>query len=882
MADVQAPLRENVRLLGDMLGNILKQQVGGGVFDKVEKIRQHTKRYRQGDKLAADEILADIASLSDEELLPIARAYSQFLNLSNIAEESHRVRRHQQYQLDPQRPPQVGTLRELLPRLISRGLTSEDLYQAVQGIHIDIVLTAHPTEVTRRTMIKKYDDIAQLLELLSKPDLTPVREQQLKEQLQRQVVAAWHTDEIRARQPSPVDEARWGFVVVENILWDAVPRFLREFDGLLQQQTGHRLPLASCPIRFSSWMGGDRDGNPNVTAQVTEEVCLLARWQASELYQRSLQELHDNLSVTPCNQALRAQVGNEREPYRALLKPLISRLKTTQQWITHQLAGDRAESQPPYLAAEELLQPLLLCYDSLQQSGLGVLAEGQLLDMIRRLHCFGMTLTRLDIRQEATRHTEVIDRVTDYLGLGRYAEWDEPQRLDFLIKELTNRRPLIPHELPASPEVQEVLATLATIAQQPGEGFGAYIISMATRASDVLLVILLQREAGIKQPLRVVPLFETLADLQNAADTLEQLFNVPWYKEHINGYQEVMIGYSDSSKDAGQMAAAWAQYCAQEQLVAVAEKHQVSLTLFQGRGGSVGRGGGPAHTAILSLPPGSVKGSYRVTEQGEMIRYKYGLPSIARNNLELYTAGVLEATLLPPVAPKDEWRQLMTQMAAEACRGYRDFVKHNEDFVSYFRALTPEQELGRLPLGSRPAKRRPSGGIASLRAIPWVFAWSQVRMMLPAWLGTEAGLGYAVDNQQQHLLQEMATQWPFFRTSIDLLEMVLAKSDVQLTTYYENHLVPEALKPIGQQLRDLLVRVQALVLQLTDRQQLLADNEVIRHSINVRNPYVDSLHLLQVELLSRYRRADDCQGSALERALMVTITGIAAGLKNTG
>ncbi|MDP2229143.1 MAG: phosphoenolpyruvate carboxylase, partial [Moraxellaceae bacterium] len=748
-----------------------------------------------------------------------------------------------------------------------------------------------PTEVSRRTLIQKYDDIADSLERLDHGGLTPVeREQELRE-LRRHVIAAWHTDEIRKSRPTPVDEARWGFTAIEQTLWQAVPQFLREFDAVLQEYTGASLPLDSSPVRFASWMGGDRDGNPNVTHTVTREVLLLARWMAADLFWRDIDALRAELSMSDCNAALRADVGEgSTEPYRDLLREVRRRLALTRDWADAALTNPAADATDIYHHSAELFAPLKRCFDSLTDCGMGDIANGTLLDILRRIACFGVELLRLDVRQDAARHSEALDAITQYLGLGRYLEWSEAARQAFLLAELQNPRPLLPAHptaVPgtplASPDVQEVLATFSVLASQSGDSLGAYVISMAESPSDVLAVMLLQQKAEMPRLLRVVPLFETLDDLDGAAACIDALLSIPWYRAAIDNRQEVMIGYSDSAKDAGFLTANWAQYRAQEALTAVAEKHGVKLTLFHGRGGSVSRGGAPAHQALLSQPPGSVGGSIRVTEQGEMIRFKFGMTGIAIRNLDLYASATLEATLLPPPVPKPEWRALMQEMTKISLAVYRETVRDTPDFVRYLRTVTPETELQMLPLGSRPAKRKPTGGVESLRAIPWVFAWTQVRLMLPAWLGTGRALNTVMDAGKEELLREMVREWPYFAAVLDMLEMVLAKADAGVVAFYEARLAGNdpALQALGLELRQRLqITVEALQRVKLGR-PLLENNPVLRRSINVRTPYIEPLHLLQAELMHRRREAGE-QDKHFDQALMVTIAGIAAGLRNTG
>lgn len=891
-ADPHAALRDDVRLLGQLLGEVLQQQAGQALFEQIETIRGLAKHARDGRVGAEQQLNALLTRLPDEALLPVCRAFTQFLNLANIAEQYHRVRRRRAWQHVHDAPAQPASLAELLPRALQQH-RPEQVWQAVLDLDIELVLTAHPTEISRRTLIQKYDQIALGLQRLDQYKLTPAERIQQQQQLKCHITNAWHTDEIRKHKPTPIDEAKWGFTAIEQTLWHAVPDFLRQLDRDVFQQLGRHVPLDHCPIRFASWMGGDRDGNPNVRHAITHEVLLLARWQAADLLYQDVDALRWTLSMQACSPALRQIVGeHSQEPYRDVLREVRDRLARTRDWAQAAILGEFNLPDDIYLDDADLLRPLQLCYDSLVASGLADIAQLDLLDLIRRVHCFGLSLLKLDIRQDSTRHLSALNAITDYLKLGHYAEWSETDKQAFLLRELQNPRPLLPRQLHAQPEqlieqpdIQEVLATFRTIAQHPNSSFGAYIISMASQPSDILAVMLLQKEAEVAPFLRVVPLFETLADLEQAADCLDALLSIEWYKQAIHGQQEIMIGYSDSAKDAGFLAANWAQYQAQEALTAVAARHGVQLTLFHGRGGSVSRGGAPTHQALLAQPPHSVQGKIRVTEQGEMIRFKFGMHDIALRNLELYSAATLEASLLPPPEPKPEWRVLMQQLTQHSVQIYRDLVRGDPDFIRYLRQITPELELQRLPLGSRPARRQTGGGIESLRAIPWVFAWTQIRLMLPAWLGTGQALTQALQQQQHQTLHEMATEWPYFQTVLSMLEMVLAKADAQIAAYYEQQLTDDpALQHVGHGLRQRLADCVSVLLQITEQQQLLQQQPVLKRSINVRTPYILPLHMLQAELMRRCREqhAQPAQLAIYDQALMVTIAGIAAGLRNTG
>lgn len=890
---IDAPLRDDVRLLGNLLGETLKEHAGQDLFNQIEQIRALAKGARDGQVEAEKQLEQLFLSLEDAEILPLTRAFTHFLNFANIAEQYHVVRSRRQSEFDAHSPSQ-NPLDQLLEKFKQQDISADTLFKQICELNIELVLTAHPTEVSRRTLIQKYDGINNCLFKVDQQKLTPRERDTVLQELKQLICSAWQTDEIRQHRPTPVDEAKWGFTTIEQTLWNAVPKFVRQLDDMVEVHCGKRLPLSIAPVRFASWMGGDRDGNPNVTHQITQEVLWLSRWKAADLYLRDMEDLRWELSIQQSSDELIQALGTPHaEPYREYLRDTRERLKATRHWLAEKLQGRDADDSRVIKSKDELLQPLLLCYRSLMSCNLPEIANGKLLDYIHRVNCFGIELLKLDIRQESGRHRQAISAITEYLGLGNFETWTEQARQNFLLQELQSKRPLLPKHLNEPkqsliehPDVQEVFATMRTLAAQPPESLGAYIISMAEYPSDVLAVLLLQKEAGIQQALRVVPLFETLKDLDGAAETMNTLFNMHWYKQHIQGKHEVMIGYSDSAKDAGFMSANWAQYRAQEELTAVAKKHELQLTLFHGRGGSISRGGAPTQQALFSQPPGSISGAIRVTEQGEMIRFKFGLEGIALQNLEIYTAATLEATLLPPPEPKQEWRDLMHRMTDLSVQVYRATVRDNPHFVQYLRTVTPELELQMLPLGSRPAKRNVGGGIESLRAIPWVFAWTQIRLMLPAWLGTGAAINQMIAQGQKPLLDDMLQHWPYFQTLIDMLEMVLSKSDSHVALYYEAHLTDDAdLKVLGEQLRQRLQDAVETLLTLKGESKLLSSNEVLDQAMKVRKPYLLPLHLLQAELMKRRRRyLAECtaEQTPVDHALMVSIAGIAAGLRNTG
>jgi phosphoenolpyruvate carboxylase len=880
-ADPHAALRRDVSHLGALLGDVLRHAGGSTLYERVERVRRLAKAGRRAAAGPRRRLEARLAELSSAEALQLARAFAQFLTLANVAEQHHRVRRARQYRRREGAGPQPGGVRDTLRRLRAGGLSPGHIAEAVGRLRLEFVLTAHPTEIARRSLLHKLNRIDEALALRDRPDLTEAERRAADEALRREITAVWFTDEIRRGRPTPQQEARGGLLVFEQTLWEVVPRFLRALDDGLRAELGVGLPPGAAPLRFGSWMGGDRDGNPNVTAPVTREVCTIARWMAASLYLREVEALHGELSFAACSEELRARVGPGRAPYRLLLREVRERLGATLEALDAELSG-REPAQPAapgYDTAEALREPLALCERSLGAVGLEVVAAGRLWDLLRRLETFGLSLVCLDIRQEAARHTAVLDAVTRYLGLGAYAEWDEAARLAFLQAELGGRRPLIPPELPLEPPQREVLETFRMIARLPPESLGAYVISMAGAASDVLAVELLQRAGGVAQPLRVVPLFETLAALEGAGEILRTLLALPGYAERVGGRQEVMVGYSDSTKEAGRLASAWALYRAQEEIVAACRAYGVHPTLFHGRGGTVGRGGGPTRQAILSLPPGSVDGRLRLTQQGEMIQAEFGTAGLAFRNLELALMATLEATLTAPPGPPQDGRVLMGRLAADSRHAYAGMLAR-EDFVPFFRAVTPERELGLLNVGSRPPRRSGDTGLGSLRAIPWVFAWTQVRLMLPAWLGVGEALQAALQAGESERLRELYRTWPFFRTTLELIEMVLAKADAATFARYNAVLVPPALQALGQELLERLEAARAALLAVSGHEELLAENAMLRRSIQVRNPYVDPINLLQVELLRRVRAGDETPETL--DALLVTMNGIAAGMRNTG
>ncbi|BCE01236.1 phosphoenolpyruvate carboxylase [Marinicellulosiphila megalodicopiae] len=872
MSLIPETLRDNVRLLGDLLGESVSNYEGSDILKIVEAIRQFSKKASTDDSIGTDELHEVLAQVEDKDILPVVRAFNQFLNLANIADQEHTA----------SQKPNVDELDQLFKKL-SDSHGKSKLQEVLSKIKIELVLTAHPTEVSRRTLIHKYDQVATSLSNLRRTDLLDYEVNEQQHNLKRLIDEIWQTDEIRTERPTAFDEARWGFAVIENSLWKAVPQFMRHLDSVARKRVGQGLDLSATPFSFYSWMGGDRDGNPNCTHDITQKVIYLGRWMAADLYLNDIHALAGDLSMTDVSAEAAEYLGQPSStPYRELLVSVKHRLEMTKQFCDDQLRGKENFTHEDQLLTKksQILDILELCYRSLNEVGLDKVANGPLLDSIRRVYCFGINLSPLDIRQDAQRHVEAISEICNCLNIGDYANFTEAQRQEFLLKELQSNRPLLPIHFEPSANVKEVLDTCFVVSKQPQECLSHYIISMAQQPSDVLAVALLLKQTGMKWNMPVVPLFETLDDLDRAPTVMGKLWQNEWYREYSAQWQTVMIGYSDSAKDAGKLTATWAQYKAQEQLVALAEQNSIELVLFHGRGGTVGRGGGPVAKAMASQPPGSVKGVIRVTEQGEMIRFKFGRARVAFNSFNDYMIANIQATLAPDEAPKQQWRDLIEQMSTESLSAYRKVVRDDPNFVPYFRTLTPEQELGKLALGSRPAKRKATGGVESLRAIPWIFAWMQVRLNLPAWLGARQALQFAHENQKD-VLDDMIKNWPFFNSYLDLLEMVLGKADLPISAHYEKELVAKEIQSLGVTLRTDLAELINLMNLLKGQSQLLEGDKILQGNLKVRKPYIDPLNLMQVELLKRERQSGQISPE-LEQALKVTMTGISAGMRNTG
>ena len=889
-------LSKTIRLLGEILGNIIKEQEGLSVFNKIEKIRalsksSRGKRSKNTINRSFTKLKREISKLNAKDTLVIARSFSKFLDFSNIAESLFSIHNIHDHNIrKTQETNEIVILEEaILDVFKNKSLSLNKFYETAKNLKIEIVLTAHPTEVKRRTLIQKYAKVNHLLDsfnnlrIFTKQNIN-LEKNLLQNNLHEEITSVWKTDEIKRSRPTPVEEAKWGLAVIEDSLWNAIPKICLRFNNSVKYYTNKDLPINFSPIVFGSWMGGDRDGNPNVTAKTTKEVILLSRWEAASLYEKGFTKLIQSLSLHDCSKKIKKVVGKTRVPYRVFLRPIRNKLNQTQKEIESCLKENRKPKQTLLVQSiNEIIQPLNDVYRSLSLVKCQIIADGIVLDLIRRAHTFGLNLTKLDIRQEAARHYKLITSVCKKLGIADYSKLSEEAKIQFLSKEYKSRRPLIPQNIKLDADDRETWTTFKMISESPRECLGAYVISMASNVSDILVVMLLQKEAGIKSCLRIVPLFETLSDLQNSHIVMENLFKHSWYVNYFKKNQEIMIGYSDSSKDAGKFAASWAQYCAQEKLGNIATKYNIKLTLFHGRGGSVGRGGGPVYAALLSQPPGTVNARTRVTEQGEVIQQKYGSESLAEYSLGTYIGAVLEATLSPPIQPKKEWRNLMDEMSILSSESYRGYLNNNKNFLRYFDEITPKNILGKLYIGSRPSKRKKSQDIKDLRAIPWVFAWTQIRLVLPAWLGTTEALQLASRGKNKLILKDMLYRWPFFYEMMDMLDMILTKTNQRVIEYYEECLADNDLKKIGRNLRKNLSSLIDLNKKLIPS-HILNQRKEFRKSILIRDTYAEILNLLQANIMLRLskKNIDRKQKEILMEAMIVTISGISAAMKNTG
>ena len=881
-------LRDDVRYLGNILGRVIKKQEGESFFNLVEKIRLLSKANikNTNNKNRFKKITSEIQRLSSIKIFKLARAFTHFMNFINLTESIDASRNLDEYENSNLKDKHKNIfIEEIFENLFkNKKIKPQKIYNIAKSLHIGIVLTAHPTEVKRRTLIQKYHKITEIMDQRDLLKHKPSRLKILDKKLYDEFTIIWNTDDLKRFKPTPAEEARWGLAVIEDSLWETIPKVYRRLNAIFVKHMGKNLPKNFNPLEFGSWMGGDRDGNPNVTAPITKEVILLSRWEAAKLYEKGLTKLIRSLSMEKCSKKILRSTGKTFEPYRVYLRPLRDKMRLTHRHIERHLVAKKPLNQKKLLSTrEEILRPLRVVRESLEQNQSENIASGDLLDLMRRAKCFGINLAKLDIRQESSRHSQVLAEYIKKKNNSNYLLWNEDKKIKYLSNAMKKNKKSLKNFNFKNKENKEVWSTFKVLAEEPPECLGAYVISMTSAASDILSVYLMQKEANIKDKLRVVPLFETLQDLKNAKSIMEKLFSLSWYRKLIQNKQEIMIGYSDSSKDAGKLSASWHQYKLQEEVLSIAKKYKIDLTFFHGRGGSAGRGGGPIQATMRSQPPKSVYGRIRITDQGEMIQQKYGYEPLAKYNLCSYIGSVMQATLNPPPEPKDSWRELIEKMTTISTEAYRRNINENSDFIRYFKTVTPHLALGKLSIGSRPSKRKNVDNIQSLRAIPWVFAWTQIRLMLPAWLGTGNALKYSSVKKYKKILTDMEKNWPFFNSTMDMLDMVISKVDPEISEVYESNLADKKLKEVGDKLRSEFDIIKKLNKYITPK-EILRQRKEFRTTIIVRNIYSEVLNILQAVVMNKLSRkklkSDDKK--YLNDAMMTSIAGISAAMKNTG
>ncbi len=901
--EVDTPLRSDVRFLGRLLGEVLVEQEGEALFQLEETIRKLAIRRRRGPHLdhaeVARELAARLETLPLDQIEPILRAFSVYFRLINIAEQHHRVRRARAYAADPSKPPQRGSLAAILTTAREAGVSADTVREALSRLEVTLTLTAHPTESARRTVLEKLYRIVRRLEERDRCRLLPREEIESQAAIREEITALWQTDEVRRDKPTVGDEVKNALWYVEEILWDLLPELPTELDRAFERAYGEKLGTLPMPLRIHAWPGGDMDGNPNVTPDVVEDALRAYRIRGLRRLTLAVRSLGDALSQSSRHvkvpqalldslaadarlmPAVAAQMSaqTEGEPWRRKLRYIEARLGAELEQVerermvalrrmnkgagTSALGGSQIESAGlPYRDEMECHHELVLLADTLRDANASHAGERQVRALAERVRVLGLSIAELELRAPA----EDAASAAQWLASGGKS----------------------------TPGAERLLATLRKLAEAQrhlGErSCRTLILSMTHSADDLIAALTCARAAGLwngstqSATVDIVPLFETHDALVSAPKILRVLLENPDYRRHLQGRpaQEIMVGYSDSGKEVGLLAATGALRKAQTELLAVAREAGIPMRIFHGRGESVARGGGPAQEAILALPHGTVDGRYKATEQGEALDHKYARPELAMRTLELVVGGALLHTLgiepRPSEADEQRYGAAFDELADLGRREYRSLVWEEPKFVDFFATATPVDEIARLPIGSRPSKRR-SGGLEVLRAIPWVFAWTQTRAILPGWYGVGTALEtFAARPGGADLLREMAKQWPYFRTMLDNVQMVLAKSDMEIASLYAQLADPEIRQAVWPRIEAEHARTVKWILELFGVERLLDGNPTLQRSIDLRNPYVDPMSFLQVSLLQRKRAGD----THCDRAILLSINGVAAGMRNTG
>ncbi len=904
-----------VRLLGDLLGRTIADIEGAARLELVERIRHLAIDARSGDADASRELVAILRDVPAEDALVVVTAFASWFHLINLAEDQALVR---QLIFDRQAAADAGeiyteTIAAAIQRLADRGIDADSIEGVLHEVAIRPVLTAHPTESKRRTVLTKLGRISAALRRLDQERLSPEVRENLEEFLAEEITSLWLTDETRAQAPTVIDEVRNGLYWVDAVLYDTVPRLYRELDRAVRATFPDVTVEVGRFLRFGSWIGGDRDGNPNVTAAVTERTLREHKTLAIRLLRRSIDRLHAHLSITSRRaptaalrgryaaltdvlpeDAAEAEERYPEQPHRQFLVLVYRVLAVTEERAANPWRADRKVDERSYATSHQLVDDLQLLRDSLRAAGAARIADGRVRDLQIQAEVFGFHLVTLDLRQHASRHAAALSELfARYGDASDYASLPEDDQRSILERELSTERPLAPAVLDLSEETNETLRLFRTVRrahQRLGrDAIDTYIISMTRQVSDVLAVLVMARDAGCGDALDVTPLFETVDDLDRAPQVLDDLLRCEPYRDHVHrrhDHQQVMIGYSDSNKDGGYLAATWQLQRAQRALAEVADAHGVKLTLFHGRGGSIGRGGGPANAAIRAQPPESVRGRFKLTEQGEVIAARYRDDRLAHRHLEQIIHAVL-LTARPDRAPKTTARvdAVLDDLAGRARQAYRDLVHDTPETITYLREATPLDAIGELNIASRPARRKPGAGIDDLRAIPWVFAWTQCRINLPAWYGVGAAIHSwaGEDHDRWQELRELVAVSPLLKVTLDNVEMALAKADLRIASEYTRLARPEIRAAVFPQIEAEFERTTTALRRVLGGTELLAHDPDLRAVLRLRDPYLDPLHAVQAALLARLREETDTdRSSRLRDAVLVATNGIAAGLRNTG
>jgi phosphoenolpyruvate carboxylase len=916
MASERDRLSEQVHLLGDRLGETIVEQEGRALFDLVEEVRGLAKAHRAGDAGAGEGLLRRIEALPLRESRGVVKAFATYFQLVNLAEEQERVRvlRRREREAHARSGAATETIASAVRELRESGRSPEEVQALLDRLLVMPVFTAHPTEAKRRTVLTKLARIAEVLRALDLESPTPEEERAAHEALREELVSLWQTEETRAYKPDVMDEVRNGLYYFETTLHDLAPEVVASLErAVAEHYPGARVPPAF--LRFGSWIGGDRDGNPLVTVAATEQALRAHHELALRLLRRGIERLHGHLSATERrgvetalveslkadaavfpDEAARAEARYLRQPYRQKLRYVYRKLGAMIESSDRPWRADHAARPGTYADASELLADLRLVQESLRAHGGERLAGGRLGSLVRQAEIFGFHLASLDLRQDSRRHASAIAEVFGRYGIAaRYEEAGEDERARLLTSEIRAGRPFTPHRLDFGPSTNETL-DLFRLVRRAHERVGpasvdSYVVSMTRGPSDLLAVLLMAQDAGVADRLDVVPLFETVADLHAAPLTMERLFENPAYARHLaarGAMQTVMVGYSDSNKDGGYLTANWQLHLAQRALAEACRKRGVTLTLFHGRGGTVGRGGGPTNRAVLAQPPESVGGRLRLTEQGESVTNRYSNPALARRHLEQLVHAVLVAGERSPAGTPSRggaWERTLNELAPLAERAYRELVHETPALARYLRAATPLDEIERLNIGSRPARRGPASGIGDLRAIPWVFAWTQSRVTLPGWYGLGSALAAwaGEDESRWALLGTMYREWAFFKTLVDNAQLALRTADRLIAAVYATLATPADREAVFPRLAEEYRRTEAAICRLTGQGDLLDEAPWLQRSIRVRNPYIDPMNYVQVALLRRLREnPGEAEAEEMRDAVRLSVNGIAAGLRSTG